>query len=362
MECPKCHVMNPDGKKFCRECGAKLTFLCPQCAAELSPGDKFCCECVQFLQLPSTPTPKGLSIDEKISEIQRYLPQGLTDKILSQRERIEGEKKLVTVLLCDLEEFTALSERLGPEEMYGLMDAGSEWASTNQRVSDGHARKATEIPVSGPQFSDPVETAERCDARVVDLRAGDPPFLQGTPQLRPVTVGLGHKDQTGGFEPCRYLIDRHGERRRRRVNSRVGHDGQELVETRPGNAPRGSPFCQFGDPVVGDVMPRRVLPMGVNEQVGVESDHPPRPSYAISRVFSQEAPDTPGCSPLPLNVALRSRKAFALLRWLRTCRRPCSTMARTVVPSRAAMLRASCNSAFGISTVVFIHQYVSGYM
>jgi hypothetical protein len=76
MECPKCHVMNPDGKKFCRECGAKLTFLCPQCAAELSPGDKFCGECVQFLQLPSTPTPKGLSIDEKISEIQRYLPQG----------------------------------------------------------------------------------------------------------------------------------------------------------------------------------------------------------------------------------------------------------------------------------------------
>jgi hypothetical protein len=86
MECPKCHVMNPDGKKFCRECGAKLTFLCPQCAAELSPGDNFCGECVQFLQLPSTPTPKGLSIDEKISEIQRYLPQGLTDKILSPRD------------------------------------------------------------------------------------------------------------------------------------------------------------------------------------------------------------------------------------------------------------------------------------
>jgi len=44
-----------------------------------------------------------------------YLPKGLTEKILSQRDRIEGECKQVTVMFCDMEEFTALSEKLGIE-------------------------------------------------------------------------------------------------------------------------------------------------------------------------------------------------------------------------------------------------------
>ena len=33
-------------------------------------------------------------------------PEGLTEKILSQRDRIEGERKQVTVIFCDMEGFT----------------------------------------------------------------------------------------------------------------------------------------------------------------------------------------------------------------------------------------------------------------
>lgn len=47
---------------------------------------------------------------------------GLTDKILSQRDRIEGENKQVTVMFCDLKGFTPLSEKLNPEVMYAMMD------------------------------------------------------------------------------------------------------------------------------------------------------------------------------------------------------------------------------------------------
>jgi hypothetical protein len=97
MECPKCQTVNPEEKRFCRECGAKLTVTCRQCAAEVLPGDKFCGECGHKLPLPSEPVHKELSFDEKIAKIQRYLPKGLTEKILSQRERIEGEHKQVTV-------------------------------------------------------------------------------------------------------------------------------------------------------------------------------------------------------------------------------------------------------------------------
>ncbi len=31
---PKCGSENPDSKKFCRECGTKLTRICPQCGPE----------------------------------------------------------------------------------------------------------------------------------------------------------------------------------------------------------------------------------------------------------------------------------------------------------------------------------------
>jgi len=122
MKCPKCQTGNPEVNKFCRECGAKLSLFCPQCDAEISPGDKFCGQCGHNSTLPSEPPPKDLSFDEKIDKIQRYLPKGLTDKILSQRDRIEGERKQVTVMFCDMEGFTRLTERLGPEEAYSIMD------------------------------------------------------------------------------------------------------------------------------------------------------------------------------------------------------------------------------------------------
>ena len=45
MQCPNCQTENPELKKFCRECGTKLTSSCPQCDVEVIPGDKFCGEC-----------------------------------------------------------------------------------------------------------------------------------------------------------------------------------------------------------------------------------------------------------------------------------------------------------------------------
>ena len=122
MKCPECQFENPDDKKFCRECGAKLLLACPQCAAEILPRDKFCGECGHKLSLTPEATPKDLSFDEKLTKIQKYLPKGLTEKILSQKDRIEGERKQVTVMFADMEGFTPLSERLGAEEAYTIMD------------------------------------------------------------------------------------------------------------------------------------------------------------------------------------------------------------------------------------------------
>jgi class 3 adenylate cyclase len=122
MKCPKCESENREGAKFCLGCGERFELKCPKCGKTLPFLAKFCDECGHNLSLPSEPSPQDLSLDEKLAKIQRYLPKGLTEKILSQRDKIEGERKQVTVMFCDMEGFSALSDRLGPEEAYSIMD------------------------------------------------------------------------------------------------------------------------------------------------------------------------------------------------------------------------------------------------
>lgn len=46
LTCPQCGSRNPDGIKFCQECGAKLGAVkCKECGEELVPGTRFCGEC-----------------------------------------------------------------------------------------------------------------------------------------------------------------------------------------------------------------------------------------------------------------------------------------------------------------------------
>ena len=122
MKCPNCQFENPEDAIFCNGCGKKLELECPKCGKKNPPGSRFCNKCGFQVVAPVEPTPKELSFDEKLEKIQRYLPKGLTEKILSQRERIEGERKQITVMFCDMEGFTALSEQIGPEETYSIMD------------------------------------------------------------------------------------------------------------------------------------------------------------------------------------------------------------------------------------------------
>jgi class 3 adenylate cyclase len=122
MECPKCQFENRGEAKFCKKCGNKLELLCPSCGNPYQSDSIFCDQCGHDLRKPSEAPPKDLSFDEKLTKIQKYLPKGLTEKILSQRDRIEGERKQVTVMFADMEGFTSLSERLGPEEAYTIMD------------------------------------------------------------------------------------------------------------------------------------------------------------------------------------------------------------------------------------------------
>ena len=123
MKCVECGLENPDGAKFCNECGKKMELTCPECGKTNPTGSKFCNECGHDLTSPAgTAFPKDLSFHDKLAKIQKYLPGGLTEKILSQRDRIEGERRHVTIMFVDMKGFTPLTEKLGPEETFALMD------------------------------------------------------------------------------------------------------------------------------------------------------------------------------------------------------------------------------------------------
>lgn len=116
MECPKCGIENPKGRKFCRECGAKLEHTCSDCGFENLPGDKFCGGCGHELRESRAKT----SVD--YSRPRSYTPKFLADKILTMRGSMEGERKLVTVLFADIVNYTSISEKLDPEEVHQIMD------------------------------------------------------------------------------------------------------------------------------------------------------------------------------------------------------------------------------------------------
>ena len=122
MECPQCQFENREGARFCIECGNKLKILCSKCS-HINPAESnFCEKCGSELALPSQQDPKDLSFNEKLDKINKYLPKGLAKKILSQIDRIEGERRHVTVMFCDMAGFTSLSEKLGAEGAYTVID------------------------------------------------------------------------------------------------------------------------------------------------------------------------------------------------------------------------------------------------
>ena len=107
MECPRCGLANPANQRFCGGCG---------------------------LQLPNGSLPSASAIEPSA---QRYTPRHLADRILSSRSALEGERKQVTVLFCDVADSTPMSARLGAERMHGVLNAFFDLALENVHRLEG---------------------------------------------------------------------------------------------------------------------------------------------------------------------------------------------------------------------------------
>jgi predicted ATPase/class 3 adenylate cyclase len=135
MKCPKCQFGNKVGAKFCGKCGSKLTIICPKCNAENDPENSFCNGCGVDLFKPFVANESLASLQ------QRDLPPDKSEHTILP----EGERRQATVVFSDVSGYTAMNEKLDPEEVQGIMSrikkeavriVESYGGSVNQFVGD----------------------------------------------------------------------------------------------------------------------------------------------------------------------------------------------------------------------------------
>jgi len=90
LKCPKCQHENPADARFCNGCGHPFELVCPECEKANPSGSRFCNAC-------------GKELDQVPEE--------------KEAPETEGERKYVTVLFSDLSGYTAMSEKIDPEDV-----------------------------------------------------------------------------------------------------------------------------------------------------------------------------------------------------------------------------------------------------
>ena len=98
MQCPGCQSENPADARFCNKCGGQFEIACPKCKRANPPDSNFCNGC-------------GHPLEQNEQPVEKSEPGPSTG----------GERKHVTVLFSDLSGYTAMSEKLDPEEVKEIM-------------------------------------------------------------------------------------------------------------------------------------------------------------------------------------------------------------------------------------------------
>ena len=155
--CSNCHTENRAEARFCKECGFWLLPNCPFCNTILPEAALFCDHCGRQLNPQSSerrafvtgvpdqphqtlPTP-GLARNEAKSpepirpfpasqspavksELHQYIPRELMKKLEAAKDKggMVGERRVVTMLFCDLKGSTAAAEGLDPEDWTEIMN------------------------------------------------------------------------------------------------------------------------------------------------------------------------------------------------------------------------------------------------
>ena len=127
LTCASCGTANDDARKFCLECGARLSTACPTCGAANEPGAKYCGECGN-----------PLSIAETAGEITAGSAVAAPPVVRASTAAgiaPVAERRLVSVLFVDLVGFTSSSEQRDAEDTRELL---SRYFDAARDIVDRH--------------------------------------------------------------------------------------------------------------------------------------------------------------------------------------------------------------------------------
>jgi hypothetical protein len=129
MRCLSCGQDNPDGMKFCGECGSPFKHRCLRCGFENPPQFKFCGECGSPLATQPQPVasaPSSVVSPQHLTPSTQhpisYTPKHLAERILAEREAMaargvpDGERKTITALFADIKGSTHSSKTSTPRK------------------------------------------------------------------------------------------------------------------------------------------------------------------------------------------------------------------------------------------------------
>jgi class 3 adenylate cyclase/tetratricopeptide (TPR) repeat protein len=120
MRCAGCGAGNPAGKKFCSQCGTSLAMRCPKCGGENAPDSRFCGDC-------------GKALPERTRSVTEDQTPGEIGG-----SPVQGERRHLTVLFCDLVNPTGIAANLDPEEWREIASQYQRAASEAVRRFRGH--------------------------------------------------------------------------------------------------------------------------------------------------------------------------------------------------------------------------------
>jgi class 3 adenylate cyclase len=123
MKCRHCGFENPEGAKFCQNCGQPQERLCPNCGTANSVQAKFCLNCGNRLVADAATSASALnpSSEARLARLAAAAPPQLARKMKSAAQVI-GERRIVTALFADVVGSTSLTSQMDAEDWTAIMN------------------------------------------------------------------------------------------------------------------------------------------------------------------------------------------------------------------------------------------------
>ena len=128
MLCPQCQANNPCEAKYCMNCGTSLVLVCPNCSTQNANYANYCIECGYSLR-DAEPAATGRTPKNEVNSIKRFIPKEYAEKLDTARrsQSMKGERRIVSILFCDVKGSTSMAEQLDPEEWAEIMNQAFEY-------------------------------------------------------------------------------------------------------------------------------------------------------------------------------------------------------------------------------------------